>query len=55
MHLRICRKWVEKILGDAKLARKLGRIPESNTDDARIIIAETVGSYIKQLKDSTIG
>jgi hypothetical protein len=46
--------WVAKILGDAKLARELGRIPESNTDDARMIIAETVENRIKQLKDSTI-
>jgi hypothetical protein len=46
--------WVAKILGDAKLARELGRIPESNTDDARMIIAETVENRIKQLKNSTI-
>jgi len=46
--------WVEKILGDAKLARELGRISKSNAGDARVTIAETVESRIKQLKDSTI-
>ena len=46
--------WVAKILGDVKLARELGRIPESNTDDARMIIAETVENRIKELKDSSI-
>jgi hypothetical protein len=46
--------WVAKILGDAKLARELGRIPESNADDARMIIAETVENRIKKLKDSSI-
>jgi hypothetical protein len=45
--------WVAKILGDAKLARELGRIPESNTDDARMIIAETVENRIKELKTSS--
>lgn len=46
--------WVAKILGDAKLARELARIPESNTDDARMIIAETVENRIKELKNTSI-
>ena len=45
--------WVEKILGDAKLAKDLGRISKSNACDARVTIAETVENRIKQLKDST--
>jgi hypothetical protein len=45
--------WVGKILGDAKLARELGRIPVSNIDLARTTIAETVENRIKQL-NSTI-
>jgi hypothetical protein len=46
--------WVEKILGDTKLARELGSIRESNTDDTRMVIAETVENRIKKLRDSTI-
>jgi hypothetical protein len=46
--------WIEKILGDAKLARELGKISKSNAADARVTVAETVENRIKQLKDSTI-
>jgi hypothetical protein len=46
--------WVEEILGDAKLARELGKIPASNIDLARTTIAETVENHIKQLRNSTI-
>jgi hypothetical protein len=47
--------WAKQILGDAKLARELGRIPTSNIELARMTIAETVENRIRQLKNSTIG
>jgi hypothetical protein len=44
--------WVEKILGDSKLAKKLGRISPSNCDDVRMSICKTVENRIKELQES---
>jgi len=44
--------WVEKILGDSKLAKKLGRLSPSNCDDARMSICKTVENRIKELQES---
>jgi len=41
--------WVQKILGDSKLARELGRISSSNSDDIRMRICKTVENRIKEL------
>ena len=41
--------WVEKILGDSKLARELGRISPSSSDDVRLRICETVENRIREL------
>lgn len=41
--------WVQKILGDSKLARRLGRISSSNSDNIRMKICETVENRIKEL------
>lgn len=42
--------WIEKILGDSKLAQELERISLTNTDDIRMRIHETVENRIKQLQ-----
>jgi predicted lactoylglutathione lyase len=47
--------WVEKILGDAKLAREIGRISATNSDDVRMLVSEIVQSRIKELKQSSAG
>jgi len=47
--------WVEKILGDAKLAREIGRIPDTNSDDLRMLISEIVQTRIKELTQSPSG
>jgi hypothetical protein len=47
--------WIEEILGDAKLARELGRIPPSNMNLTRMAIVETIENRIRQLENSTIG
>ncbi len=47
--------WAEKILGDAKLARELGRISATNSDDVRMLVSEIVQSRIKELKQSSAG
>jgi uncharacterized membrane-anchored protein YjiN (DUF445 family) len=44
--------WVEKVLGDTKLAEKLEKIASSNGDDARKKICKTVKSHLKELKES---
>lgn len=41
--------WIKEILGDSKLARKLGRISSSNSDDIRTKICENVENRIKEL------
>jgi predicted lactoylglutathione lyase len=43
--------WVEKSLGDAKLARKLGMITSSNGKDVRRSIYKAVENRIKELKE----
>jgi hypothetical protein len=45
--------WVEKILGDSKLAEELERISPSNSDDIRAKIHETVENRMKELKESS--
>lgn len=45
--------WVEKILGDSKLARELGGISTSNSGEIRMRIHETVENRIKELKGSS--
>jgi hypothetical protein len=47
--------WVEKILGDAKLAREIGRISGTNSDDFRMLISEIVQTRIKELTQSPPG
>lgn len=47
--------WAEKILGDAKLAREIGRISATNSDDVRMLVSEIVQSRIKELKQSSAG
>jgi hypothetical protein len=46
--------WVEKILGDSKLAEELGKISPSDTDGVRTKIHETVENRIKELRESSI-
>lgn len=43
--------WVEKILGDTKLAREIGRINTSNGDDVKMIMTETIRNRIKELQE----
>ena len=45
--------WVEKILGDSKLAEELERISPSNSDDVRARIHETVENRVRELKESS--
>jgi len=47
--------WAEKILGDAKLAREIGRISATNSDDVRMLVSEIVQHRIKELKQSSSG
>ena len=44
--------WIKEILGDSKLARKLGRISSSDSDDIRTKICENVENRIKELTKS---
>lgn len=44
--------WVQKILGDSELARKLGEISSSKSNDIRMKIQETVENRIRELKGS---
>jgi len=43
--------WVEKILGDAKLAREIGRINTTNGHDVKMIMTETIQNRIKELQE----
>jgi tryptophan 2,3-dioxygenase len=45
--------WVEKILGDSKLAEELERISPSNSNDIRAKIHETVENRVRELKESS--
>lgn len=47
--------WAEKILGDAKLAREIGRISATNSDDVRMLVSEIVQHRIKELRQSSAG
>jgi predicted lactoylglutathione lyase len=45
--------WVKRTLGDSKLARELGKISSSNSDEIRNLIFETVDNRIKELRNSS--
>jgi len=45
--------WVEKILGDSKLAEELERISPSSNDDVRAKIHETIENRMRELKESS--
>ena len=45
--------WIEKTLGDSKLAKRLGMISSSNRDDVRMNIHRTVENRIKELRESS--
>ena len=45
--------WVEKSLGDSKLARKLGMVASSKSEDARMNICRAVENRIRELKGSS--
>jgi hypothetical protein len=45
--------WIEKTLGDSKLAGKLGGIPASNSEDVKKSICRTVENRIKELRESS--
>ncbi len=45
--------WVEKILGDDKLAREIGRIDTTNGDDVKMLMAETIQNRIRELQGPT--
>jgi len=49
------RNWVEKILGDSKLARALARVSASGSDDVRTTVCEAVEGRINELKESSTG
>ena len=49
------RNWVEKILGDSKLAKALARIAASDGNDVRTTVCEAVESRIKELEESSTG
>ena len=46
--------WVEKTLGDPRLAEKLGRISSSDDDGLRMSICRTVENRIRELKESSV-
>jgi hypothetical protein len=45
--------WVEKTLGDSKLARKLRKISSSDGDEARKKIRKTVANRLKELEETS--
>jgi tryptophan 2,3-dioxygenase len=45
--------WIEKILGDSKLAEELERISPSNSHDIRAKIHETVENRMRELRESS--
>jgi len=49
------RNWVEKILGDSKLARALAAISGSGSDDVRKTVCEALESRINELKEPSTG
>lgn len=46
--------WIREILGDSKLARELGGISSSNSNEARKSIHRTVENRIKELKQPSM-
>jgi len=46
--------WIEKTLGDSKLARKMDGIPPSHDDDLRTKIHATVQNRIKELRGAPL-
>ena len=46
--------WVERTIGDKKLAEKLGRISSSKHDNVRTSICNTVENRIKELEKSSL-
>jgi len=46
--------WIEKTLGDSKLARRIERILPSNGDDLRIKIRSTIENRIKELRGPSV-
>jgi len=46
--------WINKILGDSKLARKIGRFPLSYDEELRTKIQAAVESRIKELGEASI-
>jgi quinol monooxygenase YgiN len=46
--------WIEKTLGDSKLARKMDAIPPSHDDDLRTKIHATVENRIKELRGTSL-
>jgi len=53
LHRNDFQNWVKKILGDAKLAEKLGGIHVSDGDEIRASICNAVENRIKELSVST--
>lgn len=45
--------WIEKTLGDSKLAGELGGIPASNSKDVKTSICRIVENRIKELRESS--
>jgi len=45
--------WIEKTLGDSKLARKLEKITPSDNEDVRTRICKTVETRLKELRQSS--
>ena len=46
--------WIEKTLGDSKLARKMDGIPPSHDDELRTKIHATVENRIKELRGTSL-
>jgi hypothetical protein len=46
--------WINKILGDSKLARKIGRIPPAHDEGLRTKIQEVVEGRIKELGEAPL-
>jgi hypothetical protein len=46
--------WIDRILGDSKLAAKIGKISPSYDDEFRTKIHATVENRIKELRDASL-
>jgi hypothetical protein len=46
--------WIEKVLGDSKLAGKLEKITSSSGDDVRMKIHKAVENRLKELRESSL-